>query len=34
MTLVGSLASKIYHGPEIHELIGFVYWVSTGKFLF
>ena len=33
MTLLHSFTGKLYRVPEIHELIGFVYWFATGNFL-
>jgi hypothetical protein len=30
---VASLAARIYRVPEIHELVCFVYWFATGRFL-
>jgi hypothetical protein len=30
---VASLAARVYRVPEIHELICFVYWFATGRFL-
>jgi hypothetical protein len=33
MSHLALLACKLYQVPEIHELIGFVYWCATGKFL-
>jgi len=32
MTALATLASKTYGVPEIHDLIGFVYWFATGDF--
>jgi hypothetical protein len=33
MAVLVALASRVYQVPEIHELIGFVYWVVKGDFL-
>jgi hypothetical protein len=33
MDALASLTARIYRVPEIHELIGFVYWFATGRFL-
>lgn len=33
MTHAVSVLSKLYRVPQIHELVGFVYWFATGNFL-